>query len=114
MNDADPHDEIERLEALIEELAARREGCRKFILVGQIALAVGAVLLVATFLGAIRFDPRILLAGIAAVLGGFIAWGTNISTANEAAAELAEAEAERATLIGQIHLHVVSERPTLH
>ena len=53
-SDGDPHDEIERLEAQIEELAARIENCRKFILAGRIAAAVGGVLLVGA---AARRDP---------------------------------------------------------
>ena len=53
-SDGDPHDEIERLEAQIEGLAAKIENCRKFILAGRIAAGVGGVLLVALLLGAIR------------------------------------------------------------
>ena len=110
----DPHDEIERLEAQIEELSARLESCRKFILVARIAVVAGAVLLAAVLLGAFSFDPRLLLAAITALLGGIVVWGSNHSTADEAARELAAAEAERAGLIGSIALRVVSERPTLH
>ena len=45
-SDGDPHDEIERLEAQIERLAAKIENCGKFILAGRIAAGVGGVLLV--------------------------------------------------------------------
>ena len=38
-SDGDPHDEIVRLEAHIEELAAKIENCRKFILASRIAMA---------------------------------------------------------------------------
>jgi hypothetical protein len=40
MNDSDHHDEIVWLEAQIDEFATRIESCRKFIVVGRIALAV--------------------------------------------------------------------------
>jgi hypothetical protein len=40
--------------------------------------------------------------------------GSNKSTANETAAALAQAEAEREELIGSIDLHLVRERPLLH
>lgn len=107
--------EIERLEAQIEGLGARLDSCRKFILVSRIAIIAGAVLLVALLLGLVRFDPTLMLAAIAAVLGGIVGWGSNRSTAQEAAAELAAAEADRKALIGTIDLHVVSEpRPTVH
>jgi hypothetical protein len=111
---ADPHDEIERLEAQIDELAARLESCRKFILAGRVALLAGTVVLITVLFGLVSFDPRFLLAAIAAVLGGIVVWGSNSSTADEAAGELAKAEADRAQLIGQLQLHTVVERLTLH
>ena len=40
--DDDLHDEIVRLETRMEELAAAIESCRKFILAGRAAVAVGA------------------------------------------------------------------------
>ena len=43
MDDGDPHDEIVRLEAHIEQLVARIESCRKFILAARIAAAGGGV-----------------------------------------------------------------------
>jgi hypothetical protein len=114
MNNGDPHDEIVRLEAQIEALSARIENCRKFILAARVAVAGGGVCLAALFLGAIRFDPQIMLLAVAASLGGIVVWGSNGSTAKEASAELAKAEADRAALIGLIDLRVIAERPTLH
>ena len=114
MEDDDPRQEIERLEAQIDGLVAKLESCRKFILVSRIAVAAGAVLLAALLLGIIRFDVTEMLAAIAALLGGVVGWGSNRSTAQEAAAELAAAEADRKTLIGMIDLHVVTGHPTVH
>jgi hypothetical protein len=114
MDNDDPHDEIERLEAQIDELAARLESCRKFILVSRIAIVAGAVLLAALLLGAIRFDATEMIAAVAALLGGIVGWGSNRSTAQEAAAALAAAEARRKALIGTIALRLVPEHPTLH
>jgi hypothetical protein len=110
----DPHEEIVRVEAHIEELAATIESCRKFILASRIAIAAGGILLAAILFGAIRFDPAAMTAAVAAVLGGIVVWGSNGSTAKEAAKDLAAAEADRAALIGMIDLRVVAERPTLH
>jgi hypothetical protein len=114
MSDDDPREEIERLEAQIDELSARLESCRKFILAGRIAIVVGGVLFAALLVQAVRFDPRLVALAVAAVLGGIVAWGANNSTAKEADAELAALEAERAALIGTIDLRLVPERPTLH
>jgi hypothetical protein len=114
MNDGDPHEQIVRLEAQIEALSDKIESCRKFILAARIAVAAGGVLLAALFLGAIRFDVQLMMLAMAALLGGIVVWGSNGSTAKEAASELAAAEANRKALIGLIDLRVVAERPTLH
>jgi hypothetical protein len=114
MNDGDPHDEIERLEAQIEELSARIDNCRKFILAARIAVTGGGVLFVALLLGLIRFDLQLMMLAMAALLGGIVVWGSNGSTAQEAQSALAAAEASRKALIGLIDLRVIAERPTLH
>ena len=77
----DPHAEIERLEARIEELATQLESCRKYRPGGADRHRGGRGLLVALVLGAIRFDPLALTAAIAAVLGGIVVSGSNGSTA---------------------------------
>ncbi len=110
----DPHDQIVRLEAQIEDLAAKIESCRKFILAGRVAIAGGAIVLAAIVFGIVRFDPAVRAVAVAAVLGGIVAVGSNSSTAAEAANEMAAAEAQRATLIGQIELRVVPGSGTLH
>jgi hypothetical protein len=114
MSNNDPHDDIVRLEAKIEDLAATIESCRKFILAGRVAVAGGAVVLVAMLFSVIRFDPAVMAGAVAAMLGGIVAAGSNRSTAQEAAHEIAAAEAERASLIGQIDLRLVPGRGTLH
>ncbi len=114
MDDGDPHDEIVRLEAHIEELAARIESCRKFILAARMAMTGGGILLAAILFGALRFDPTVMALGIAAVLGGIVVAGSNNSTAKEAAKGLAAAEADRAALIEQMDLRVIADRKTLH
>jgi hypothetical protein len=54
----DPHDQVVRLEALIEELTAKIESCRKFILVSRIATWGGGVVLFAMFFGVIDLEVR--------------------------------------------------------
>ena len=106
-NDGDLHDEIVHLEEHIEELAAKIESCRKFILASRIAIGGGGIVLAAMLLGAMRFDPAAMAAAVAALLGGIVVWGSNGSTAKEAAKELATAEADRAALIEKIDLRVI-------
>jgi hypothetical protein len=109
MNGGDHHDEIVRLEAQIDELAARIESCRKFILAGRTAVMGGGAGLIAMLAGAIRFDPSVMTLAIAAVLGGIVAAGSNRSTANEARRELSVAETKRKSLIEQIDLRLVPD-----
>jgi hypothetical protein len=105
----DPRDQILLLEARIEQLDAKIESCRKFILIARVILALGGALLLALMLGAIRFDPLAMTAAITAVLCGIVLGGSNSSTAKEAAAERATAESQRAALIGALQLHVVGD-----
>jgi hypothetical protein len=109
MNEGDHPSEIERLEAQIDELAARIDSCRKFILAGQIAIAGGGVVLITTLLGGVEFNPTVVGIAGAAVLGGIVAAGSNRSTAIEATNELTAAEARRAALIGQLDLRLVPD-----
>ena len=111
---SDPREQIVRLEARIEELAAKLDGCRKFMLAARIAMALGGILLAAGLIGVIRLDALALAAAITAVLGGIVVAGSNRSTAREAVDQLTAAERDRAALIGLIELRVVAERATLH
>jgi hypothetical protein len=110
MTDDDSRAEIECLEAQIDELAAKIDSCRKFILAGRIAMAGGGVALIAMLTGAIGLNPSVMSAAVAALLGGIVAAGSSGSTAKEATHELAEAEAKRATLIERLNLRLVPDR----
>jgi hypothetical protein len=113
-DDAEPHRAIARLEERIEQLSLKLEGCRKFALAAQCAMALGAVILAGLLFRVIPFDPLAMTSSIVALLGGIVMSGSNKSTASETAAAWAEAEAERAELIGAIDLQLVRERPLLH
>jgi len=107
MNDGDPHEEIAQLEAQIEALAETIEGCRKITLVAKIAIAGGALLVLAMMVGAIRTDLASLSGATAAVLGGIVLLGSNRSTADQALARMRKAEAARAALIDRLELQPV-------
>jgi uncharacterized membrane protein len=110
LTNGDLRDEIVRLEKQIDELAARIEGCRKFILAGWIVVAGGGVVLIAMLVGAIHFDLSVMAIAMAAVLGGIVVAGSNRSTAQEATHELTAVEAKRTALIEQMDLRVVFDR----
>ena len=110
MDGSDHRDEIVRLEEQIDEFAVKIESSRKFILVGKIVVAGGGVVLIAVLLGGIQFDLSVMVAAMAAVLGGIVAAGSNYSTAKEATREMAAAEAQRRALIERIDLRLVPDR----
>jgi hypothetical protein len=112
MNDSTYRDEIVRLEAQIDALAATIENCRKFILAGWVAIVTGGLILLAMLLGLIGSDPSVLGLAGAAVLGGIVV--SNRSTAKQAANELSASEAQRTKLISQLELRVVSDRNGVH
>ena len=107
MDEGDPRDEIPHLEARIEELSDTIEHCRKLILLSKAAMATGAVMLCGFVLGVFGGAPLPLFLAITAILGGVVVLGSNMTTTDNAIADLKAAEARRAGLIGMIDLHVV-------
>ena len=75
--------EIVRLEEHTEELAAKIESCRKFILAARIAVAGGGVVLAALLVGVIRSDLGLMAAAVSLLLGGIVVWGSNNNTAKQ-------------------------------
>jgi hypothetical protein len=108
--DGDARQEIARLETQLEELAEALARCRKFRLASQVAMAGGGFWLAAAVIGIIGFDPVAMMVAIAGVIGGIVMYGSNSTTTQELAAEMKEAEAKRASLIGALDLRVVSRQ----
>ena len=105
----DPIDEISRIEAQIEELAEIAERCRKIILVSKVAIATGAGLLLLMILGLFGSSQVAAIGSIAAVLGGIVSLGSNVSTLRQTMAAMSAAEALRSDLIGRIDLRLVGD-----
>jgi hypothetical protein len=109
MDDDNPTDEISRIEARLEELAEVAERCRKIILVSKAAIAGGFVLLLLMMLSLFGSSEVAAIGSIAAVLGGIVSLGSNVSTLEQTVAAMRAAEARRSDLIGEIDLRVVGE-----
>ena len=110
----DPHDEIARLEAEIEERSAAIERCRKVILASKIAAAGGGLTIILLLFGIVPSDATLLIISIAAVLGGLVGLGSTTTTAGQLADAVKDAEARRAALIGTISLTVVGDETSRH
>jgi hypothetical protein len=109
--DDEPGEQISELEVQIEELAGALERCRKTALASKVAMGLGGTLMAATTLGVITFDPMVMIAGLAALLGGVVIFGSNTSTANQLSESMRSAEAQRAALIGQLDIRLVEDAP---
>jgi hypothetical protein len=108
-------DQIARLEEEIEHLTEALERCRKIAFTAKAAIAAGALWLVALIFGLIGSDATALIGATALILGGIVVAGSNATTMQQTAGAIAEAEAARAALIGEIDLRLVPEvSPTMH
>jgi hypothetical protein len=110
MDEDNPIDEISRIEARLEELVEVAERCRKIILVSRAAIAGGVALLLLVMLGLFGSNQVAAIGSIAAVLGGIVSLGSNISTLQQTTAAMSAAEARRSDLIGRFDLRVVGFR----
>ena len=107
----DPTDEISLIEERLEELAEVSERCRKIILVSKAIIAGGLALLLVVMLGLFGSDQAAALGSIAAVLGGIVSLGSNVSTLRQTTDAISAAEALRSNLIGRIDLRMVGDSP---
>lgn len=112
MDEDNPTDEISRIEAQLEKLAESSDRCRKIILVSKAAIASGVALLLFMMLGFFGFNQVAAIGSIAAVLGGIVSLGSNVSTLQQMTAAMSSAEALRSELISRIDLKVVSDKKT--
>ena len=100
----DTTDDIALIEERLERLAEVAERCRKIILVSKAAIAGGFALLLVTMLGLFGASQTMALGSIAAVLGGIVSLGSNVSTLRQTTDAISAAEALRSDLIGRIDL----------
>jgi hypothetical protein len=110
MDDDNPSGEISRIEARLEELAEVSERCRKIILVSKTAIAGGVALLLVMMLGLFGSNQVAAIGSIAAVLGGIVSLGSNVSTLRQTMVAISAAEMLRSDLISRIDLRVVGDR----
>jgi hypothetical protein len=110
MDEDDPSDEISRIEVRLEELAEVAERCRKIILVSKAAIAGGVASLLVMMLGLLGSNQVAAIGSIAAVLGGIVSLGSNVSTLRQTTAAISAAELLRSDLIGRIDLRLVGDR----
>jgi hypothetical protein len=110
MAEDDPTDEISLIEERLEALAEVAERCRKIIMVSKAAIAGGVALLLIMMLGLFG-SSQLALGSIAAVLGGIVSLGSNVSTLRQTTDAISAAEALRSDLISRIDFRMVGDSP---
>ena len=109
MAEDDSIDEIAMIEARLEHLAAVAERCRKIILASKVAVGGGIAMLLGMLIGLLGPSQVAAIGSIAAVLGGIVSLGSNVSTLQQTMAAIGAAELARSELIGGIDLRVVGD-----
>ena len=106
-------DEIARLELRLEELSASIEKSRKAILASKVAIGGGIALALALVTGVIGVQPLAIVVAIAAIFGGIVGFGANVSTARQDEAALQAAAAARTELISRLELRDIGQGTSL-
>ena len=94
------------IESLTTDMNTRRTGSG---MSPMLAAFAGIALLLIMMLGLFGPNQVAALGSIAAVLGGIVSLGSNVSTLRQTVAAMSEAEGLRSDLIGKIDLRVVDD-----
>jgi uncharacterized membrane protein len=105
--DGDSQDDIARIEARIEELSEALARCGKISFAAKLAVGAGFLWLVLTLLGLVSLVFSVVVASMAAIIGGIVLLGSNATTWTQTEDALKKSEAMRAELIGQLDLRTV-------
>jgi hypothetical protein len=113
MDQTELRDQIARLEQRLEELSASIEKSRKAIIASKVSIAGGCLLTLSLVSGAIGVQPLAVVVAIAAIFGGVVGWGANVSTARKDQSAMQAAAAARAELIGKLELRHIGPGTSL-
>jgi hypothetical protein len=105
--DGGRHDDIARIEAHIEELSEALARCGKISFAAKLAIGAGFIWLALTLLGLVALVFSVVVASMAAIIGGIVLLGSNATTWTQTDDALKKSEAMRADLIGQLDLRTV-------
>ena len=108
-DDGDLHEQILHIETHLEDLTDVIERCRKITVISKAAIAAAGTLIFAVIIGAVGFDPTVMIGAVAAVIGGTVVYGSNKSTLKQSTTAMKAAEAHRAELISRMDLRVVGD-----
>jgi len=102
--DPTPTEQIERLEADIDELRDAIRRSRRLVVVGRACVFAGLALLAGLLLGLAVVTPMRMIVGITLALGGVVLSGSSVGSARQFELSLKRTEAERNAAIDALEL----------
>jgi hypothetical protein len=93
--DPTPAQQIERLEAQIDELREAVRRSRRLVAAGRACAFAGAALFVCLVLGLVTVTPVRMIAGIVVGLGGLVLMGSSVGSTKQLELSLKQTEDER-------------------
>ena len=93
--DPTPAEQIERLEAQIDELREAIRRSRRLVVAGRACAFAGAALLICLVLGLTTVTPVQMIVGIAVGLGGLVLMGSSVGSTKQLELSLKRTEDER-------------------
>lgn len=99
-----PADEIERLEAEIDDLREAIGRSRRLVVVGRACLFAGVALLVGLMLGLATVTPARMIVGIIVALGGLVLMGSSVGSTKQFELSLKRTEDKRNAAIDALAL----------
>ena len=79
------------------------------MLLSKVAIAAGAICLSAYLLGAVWLNAVAVIGAMAAVIGGVVVFGSNLTTSNQTTTAIKALERHRAELIDKINLRTIGK-----
>jgi hypothetical protein len=102
--DPTPAEEIERLEAQIDELREAIQRSRRLVAAGRACLFAGAASLICLMLGLATFTPVRMVVGVTVALGGLVLMGSSVGSTKQLELSLKQTEDERNAAIDALEL----------
>ena len=106
-----PAEQIERLEAQIDELREAIWRSRRLDVAGRAGAFAGAALLICLVLGLATVTPIRMIVGIAVGLGGLVLMGSSVGSTKQLELSLKQTEDERNAAIDALELVDLGDRP---
>jgi small neutral amino acid transporter SnatA (MarC family) len=109
--DPTPAEQIERLEAQIDELREGIRRSRRLVVAGRACAFAGAALLICLVLGLATVTPVRMIGGIAVGLGGLVLMGSSVGSTKQLELSLKQREDERNAAIDDLEFVDLGDGP---